>query len=381
MTLDTPTEAVVPQAETQAGPSAKRKRLVEHDEAAAPIDNHPMVQKPHPVPPAPNAVPTPANRPTEPVAPPSTGIPAGTSIPPKLGRGSKPIASETARSEPPAGARPAEAQRAVAHSPFQPIQAGPPASTGPSEFKGGSQPGSRAPAAVEVSATSAVPHEPKRGPKPPPAQLMRAEGSASRSQEPETGPSTSTARPAPTTAVVTPSHGSGQPARATTTDRRRFSTPAQTPGGRRSLLQEHIRSSESKRRRMLERAASRGRKPGESSEPDTVAVPTHIMPAPQYIASRSTTPTTHSPAPPRSPSPPLSRREREAKVAQGHQLVLAMQLEYGERIKGFAKKYNTIPSRVVQMMDELKSASGTSGGEGQMYWEHVEEALRVKYGY
>ncbi|ORX35269.1 hypothetical protein BD324DRAFT_632111 [Kockovaella imperatae] len=194
-------------------------------------------------------------------------------------------------------------------------------------------------------------------------------------QTPAGGPRRSTGR----------ASGSGQ--RSKTKKKDPLLTPNQTPG--RDLLAEKIRSSEVKRHRQLELVAYNGRVPEKPTEPDMISVPRAIATASEHIATLSKEAPADAEAvqntrKQRTPSPPLSKREREAQLAHAKEVAAAMQAEYKTRLYGFAKKYGLKPSEVVSALDEWKqrrvgSVGGIEGGD--VFWNHMSQALKEKFGF
>ena len=137
----------------------------------------------------------------------------------------------------------------------------------------------------------------------------------------------------------------------------------------RSLLRDEIMSSVSKRRRILERAAQRGRQ----TSPDKVYVSTSILPA------RSTPDTSPRPHRGRSPSPLLSPAERTDRILSGQQLVLTIKEQYRARISAFSEKYGVRPTELFRVVNEMPKGRISKGG--QVYWLDVEEGLKRHYGY
>jgi len=148
----------------------------------------------------------------------------------------------------------------------------------------------------------------------------------------------------------------------------RFSTPILTPR-KRSLMQDHMLSSEKKRRR-------RSLDPAQSVHyhPDVVLASTRFPPA------RVQDPNAPPPPPiiPRSgPPPPMTQEERNNRILSGQAVALRHRDEYKRHVTQLCEKYGISPRDVSDFVNAMPKRRNATG---ELYWRDVEAGLHERFG-
>ncbi|WVW80276.1 hypothetical protein I302_102254 [Kwoniella bestiolae CBS 10118] len=151
---------------------------------------------------------------------------------------------------------------------------------------------------------------------------------------------------------------------------------------RKSLLQEHLTSSATKRRQTQERISRRAstRKSyglhnddeEDGDEPDMVLRETSIPPRPIRITP--SIPTSPSIQSVRAPSPPLSVQEKNERYLRGKELMDRNIQAYKDRVLALSKRFGMPTGQVFAFINERKGR----GSSGERYWEEIERALRER---